>query len=253
VHAPRGRGCAEVGVGARGIRDIMVIARLFICLGVCAANRQAPPADTPTAPRHALHPGYTKEFSQHREHQGLPDTPLHPPRLPARGAVETGVWRNLFVEMGIDAATVERRVDAVFAQLFFGNADNERLMFEATDGSGAYILSVDSNDVRSEGMSYGMMIAAQRDNATMFDALWRWAKTHMRHNGADDARHGYFAWHCSPQGVPLDANPASDGETWMAAALYMAAARWQRADYAAEAASLLQDCACAAAGDSTHA
>lgn len=184
-------------------------------------------------------PGYSTTFNVKR--QALPGAlPQHPPVLPSRGAVATGKWRNMFVEMGIDEASVVRRVDAIFDQLFAGNAD-ERLLYEASDGSGAYILSVDSNDVRSEGMSYGMMIAAQRDNMTMFEALWRWAKTHMRHNAIDDARHGYFAWHCSPTGKQLDANPASDGETWFAAALYTAAARWNRPDYATEAAALLQD------------
>ena len=111
--------------------------------------------------------------------------------------------------------------------------------FAARAGS---LLSEVPRDFDSHRCRYAMMIAAQRDNATMFDQLWRWAKTHMRHNELDDARHGYFAWHCSPAGQQLDSNPASDGETWIAAALYTAAARWERADYAAEATALLQDC-----------
>ncbi len=51
-----------------------------------------------------------------------------------------------------------------------------------------YILDVGDNDVRTEGMSYGMMVAVQRDNRTAFDALWKWATTHMRHNDPADER-----------------------------------------------------------------
>lgn len=97
--------------------------------------------------------GYTSTFRPNRE-VGLPaDPPTHPPELPLQGAVSTGRWRNMFVEMGISEAVVAQRVDAIFEQLFFGDADEQRLMYDASDGSGAYILSVDSNDVRSEGMS----------------------------------------------------------------------------------------------------
>jgi len=196
-----------------------------------------------TDPKRTLPHGYSATFRSHRE-PGLPSKlPSHPPVLPKQGAVESGTYRNMFVEMGIDAAAVSQRVDAIFSQLFVtGDIDNERLLYEAADGSGSYIHAVDSDDVRSEGMSYAMMIAAQRDNKTMFDQVWRWAKEHMRHSGLDDERHGYFAWHCKPTGAVLDQNPASDGETWFASALYTAAARWGRADYASEAAALLDDC-----------
>jgi oligosaccharide reducing-end xylanase len=37
---------------------------------------------------------------------------------------------------------------------------------------------------------------------------------------------GYFAWHCTPQGQQLAANPASDGEEWFVMALLFAAGRW---------------------------
>ena len=45
-----------------------------------------------------------------------------------------------------------------------------------------------------------MMVAVQMDNQTLFDSLWRWAVTHMRHNKPTDARYGLFAWHCNPNG-----------------------------------------------------
>jgi len=42
-----------------------------------------------------------------------------------------------------------------------------------------YVNDVHSRDVRSEGMSYGMMIAVQMDKKADFDAMWNWAKTYM--------------------------------------------------------------------------
>ena len=43
-------------------------------------------------------------------------------------------------------------------------------------GSEAYILDTGNNDVRSEGMSYGMMICVQTNHKTEFDKIWKWAK-----------------------------------------------------------------------------
>lgn len=50
------------------------------------------------------------------------------------------------------------------------------------------------------GMSYGMIIAVQLDNSTLFEMLWSWAKLHMRHNDPSDPRYGY----CPPSTPPLD-------------------------------------------------
>ena len=88
----------------------------------------------------------------------------------------------------------------------------------------AYIEDIGNGDVRTEGMSYGMMIAVQLDKKAEFDRLWKWAKTYMYQT--EGPFKGYFAWHCSTDGVQLDANPASDGEEWFATALFFASGRW---------------------------
>ena len=49
------------------------------------------------------------------------------------------------------------------------------------DDSTAYICDIIHDDVRSEGMSYGMMIAVQFEKKDIFDRLWRWTKTYMQH------------------------------------------------------------------------
>ena len=47
----------------------------------------------------------------------------------------------------------------------------------------AYVEDIADNDVRSEGMSYGMMIALQLNHQTEFDALWTFVKNHMGKSG----------------------------------------------------------------------
>ena len=60
----------------------------------------------------------------------------------------------------------------------------------------AYIADIGSNDVRSEGMSYGMFIAVQMDMQQQFDQLWRFAKTFMQYQTTDPLTswHNYFRW-----------------------------------------------------------
>jgi endo-1,4-beta-D-glucanase Y len=106
------------------------------------------------------------------------------------------------------------------------------------------VLDVGNDDVRSEGMSYGMMISVQMGRKAQFDALWNWAWTHMRYRAGP--RQSYFRWQCKPEGCAgfgKDAVPASDGEAYMATALLMAAARWGHGkgvyDYDAQAQELL--------------
>jgi oligosaccharide reducing-end xylanase len=87
----------------------------------------------------------------------------------------------------------------------------------------AYLLDTGYEDVRTEGMSYGMMIAVQLDKKEEFDRIWKWTKTYMYN--AEGPNAGYFAWHCNPDGSVIDSNPATDGEEWFVMALFFAAAR----------------------------
>jgi oligosaccharide reducing-end xylanase len=111
------------------------------------------------------------------------------------GAVPTGKYRNLFAEIGKSARDVDARLSDAYQRLFHGSAD-EALMFDAGSnerGPLAYIHDIGNDDVRSEGMSYGMMIAVQYDRKNDFDALWNWSKTHMQVTRAAHPVSGYFA------------------------------------------------------------
>ncbi len=140
-----------------------------------------------------------------------------------QGAFYTGEYPNVFAEIGLSEEEVRARIDATFQQLFYGNDQTQRIYYPVGDDM-AYILDVNNNDVRSEGISYGMMIAVQMDKKEEFDRIWRWAKTYMYHDSGPYT--GYFSWHARPDGMTLDDNPAPDGEIWMAMALFFASARW---------------------------
>lgn len=153
-----------------------------------------------------------------------------------------GAPPNLFAELlGLDPALIQSRIDTAFQQLFYGDENTQRVYYESGLEM-AYIEDILHGDVRTEGISYGMMIAVQLDRKAEFDRLWRWAKAHMQHQ--EGPSRGYFAWQCTPQGVPLSVSAASDGEEWIVTALFFAAHRWGNGrgilDYSSEARAILE-------------
>ena len=149
---------------------------------------------------------------------------------------------DLFKQMlGKSDAAIDAKIEASYQQLFHGDPNSQAVYFPAGKDEG-YIEDIANQDVRSEGMSYGMMIAVQMDRRDMFDRLWNWAVRHMRHNSGP--RKGFFAWHCAPDGRVLSPDSASDGEEWFTMALFFAAHRWGHPpgapNYEAEAQSLLK-------------
>ena len=118
---------------------------------------------------------------------------------------------------------INAKIEAAWDQLFYGDDSFERVYYPVGEDM-AYIVDIGNNDVRSEGMSYGMMIAVQLDKQDEFNRLWKWAKNYMYQ--AEGPYQGYFAWHCTTDGDKLEPNPASDGEEWFVTALLFASARW---------------------------
>lgn len=153
-----------------------------------------------------------------------------------KGAFETRKYRNLFAELGYSQKDIDAKVEDVFHSLFFGP---NRIYFEVGD-SLAYISDIKNNDVRTEGMSYGMMIAVQLNKKDIFDRLWRWSKKYMQHRGGDWK--GYFAWSCKTDGTRNSQGPASDGELYYITSLIFASNRWGNTlgiDYLKEAQYIL--------------
>lgn len=164
------------------------------------------------------------------------------------GAARSGTYRNLFVEIGKPEAEVTAKLDRAYQQLFHGNTEDQTVRFDAgqnANGPLAYILDINHGDIRSEGMSYGMMIAVQRDEKQDFDALWNWAMTYAHHADEKHPAHGYFSWQMRPDGTAIDEMPAADGEEYFAMALLFAEHRWGSGEgiyaYKQQALELLSD------------
>ena len=160
----------------------------------------------------------------------------------AGGAFATGHYPDLFHDwLGQPDAAVAAKLQSAWQQLFAGDENSQRL-FYPVPGDMAYVPDIANNDVRTEGMSYGMMICVQTDHRKEFDQLWRFAKHYLWH--ADGPLRGYFTWHVAFDGGKLrDVGPAPDGEEWFVMALFFASHRWGDRDgifdYGAEAQALL--------------
>jgi len=146
-----------------------------------------------------------------------------PPVIPEQGAFYSGVYRNMFLEAGYTEAQINQRLNALWNQLFYGDPTNQAVYYPVGTNM-AYILDTGNDDIRSEGMSYGMMICVQLNKKEEFDRLWRWTKAHMQHQTGP--RRGYFAWQVNRDGTIRDANSAADGEIYFVMALMFASGRW---------------------------
>ena len=147
----------------------------------------------------------------------------------AAGAFATGKYRNLFLEAGHSQQEISQKVDAAFRQLFHGDPDTQTVYYAAgenANGPLGYVSDINNKDVRSEGMSYAMMIAVQMDKKAEFDALWNWSRTFMYHDSPAHPGFGFFSWSLKTTGVPNSESPAPDGEEYYAMSLYFASARW---------------------------
>jgi len=145
------------------------------------------------------------------------------------GAFATGHYRNLFAEAGHSPREIQKKVDSAFQQLFHGDSASQAVYFAAGNSSNgplAYITDIKHNDVRTEGLSYGMMIAVQLDKKTEFDALWNWSKTYLYHDTPTHPSFGFFSWQARTNGETMSEFVAPDGESYYVMALCFAANRW---------------------------
>ena len=136
------------------------------------------------------------------------------------------------------------KIDGVWNHFFtpgdmsvYENADQHSVYY--LDGDKGLILDTGSNDVRTEGMSYGMMISVQLDKPEVFDRLWRWSKEHMAYS-TDSPWDGYFCWQCAPDGTKIGGSNASDGELYYVTSLLLAGEKWNKPEYTAEANQILE-------------
>ncbi len=138
-----------------------------------------------------------------------------------KGAWESGKYRNVFLEAGYSRDAIDAKLRKAYYDVFEGP---ERVYFEVGD-SMAYVSDLKNHDARTEGLSYGMMVAVQLNKKDVFDRLWRWTKKYMQHQNG--AREAYFAWSVNPQTGKHNAEgSASDGELYFITDLLFASNRW---------------------------
>ena len=158
------------------------------------------------------------------------------------GAYETGEYRNLFAEIGYRPEEIQNRLEEIFRTMFYGKED-ERIYHPVEDDMG-YLTDTGNNDVRTEGMSYGMMMCVQLNRKEEFDRIWKWTKTYMYLDSGMNK--GYFAWSCRTDGTKNSYGPAPDGEEYFAMALFFASHRWGDGEgifnYGKEARAILHTC-----------
>ena len=106
-------------------------------------------------------------------------------------------------------------------------------------GDGRLIDSGNGGVSHSEGQGWGMLLAAAFDDMASFDLMADWTKRNLQCR-PNDALH---AWRYIPQSaMPVaDHNNASDGDLFIAGALWRGAWRWNRNDLAAAAAEITSD------------
>lgn len=162
------------------------------------------------------------------------------------GAYASHHYRNLFKEDGHSARDIRRKIDAAYQQLFHGDPQTQAIAFAAgrnNNGPLMYITDWANHDVRTEGMSYGMIITVELNKKAEFDAIWNWAMTYMYIADPKAPSYEYFAWSCKTDGAHNSEGAAPDGESYFAMALLFAANRWPGGhgiyDYRAQADKLL--------------
>lgn len=130
-------------------------------------------------------------------------------------------YRNLFKEAGYSQKEIDKKLAKAYYDVFEGP---NRVYFTVGDTM-AYVSDVKNKDARTEGMSYGMMVAVQLDKKEVFDKIWRFSKAYLQHQSGP--REGYFAWSLNPVTMKQNSpGSASDGELYYITSLLFASNKW---------------------------
>ncbi len=89
---------------------------------------------------------------------------------------------------------ISDKINAVFNQLFHGDPSTQAIFFRVGTDEANIQDIYHSNEIRTEGIGYGMIITVELDKQTEFDQLWRYAKSELMEMSAP-AR-GYFKSYC---------------------------------------------------------
>jgi endoglucanase len=107
----------------------------------------------------------------------------------------------------------------------------------------------------SEGQGIGLLLAALNKDRALFDTIWQWTRVNLQIRGDK-----LFAWKWVPGGVTdengggkvADRNNATDGDIFIAWALYRAARQWNEAAYLQAGMEISRDIRAKLLGQSAH-
>ena len=130
-------------------------------------------------------------------------------------------YKNMFLKAGYTKNAINQKLSKAYYDIFEGP---NRVYFKVGDTMG-YLSDVKNKDIRTEGMSYGMMVGVQLDKKDVFDRIWRFSKAYLQHKSGPRA--GYFAWSFDPKTMQQNSpGSASDGEFFYVTALLFASNKW---------------------------
>ncbi len=136
-------------------------------------------------------------------------------------AFYSGKYRNLFQDAGYSRKAIDAKINKAWYDIFESTG---RVYFEVGDSMG-YVSDLKNNDARTEGLSYGMMVAVQMNKKDVFDRIWRWSKKYLQHQSGP--REAYFAWSINTKTMKKNSEgSASDGELYYITGLLFAANKW---------------------------
>lgn len=146
-------------------------------------------------------------------------------------------YPSIFLQSGYTQKDIDQKLTKAWQDLFEGP---DRIYFEVGDSMG-FVSDLKNHDARTEGLSYGMMIAVQLNQKEVFDRIWRFSKKYLQHQ--EGPREGYFAWSINPWTLQKNAEgSATDGELYYITSLLFASNRWGNStgiDYYREARRIL--------------
>ena len=147
--------------------------------------------------------------------------------IPGNGCTPPAAYANLFVSLsGHTQAESDAKVAAAWTKLFTPSGSGS-IYFNGPGSDESYVKDTYNNDVRTEGMGYGLVIAVQLDHQTEFDRLWTWVRNHMASGCSSSGCTGkQIGWKCSTSGSGCASGGAPDGDEYFAAGLVFAAKRW---------------------------
>ena len=102
--------------------------------------------------------------------------------------------------LGKTDSDITTKIESTFQLLFHGDPTTQAIFFPVS-AEQAYIYDTLHEDVRTEGMGYGMIIAVELNKHDEFDQIWRYAKSAAQYSSGPNA--GYFNSRCDTATGPV--------------------------------------------------